>query len=103
MLKVFQQASNLLSLDSDSIKNRSSNSIHSKQSIISNLMIPSNPQAFYTDFGYLLHPKTREPVQELTPYQYQIWNDSKTKYRLVVKSQKVGLSTSALLEDFQKA
>ena len=38
----------------------------------------------------------------LTTYQRDIWND-KNKYRLVIKSQKVGLTTSALLEDFQKA
>ena len=56
------------------------------------------------DFGYLLHPKTGEYVTELTDYQYRIWkNENKAKYRVVIKSQKVGISTSALLEDFQIA
>ncbi|MDR4510132.1 MAG: hypothetical protein MRJ93_00305 [Nitrososphaeraceae archaeon] len=99
MLKAYQRLNNLLSLDT--VKDRD-NAKDSKQSLISNINIPLDPQEFYTDFGYLLHPKTGEPVPELTPYQYDIWND-KTKYRLVVKSQKVGLSISALLEDFQKA
>ena len=48
------------------------------------------------DFGYLLHPKTGEYVTELTDYQYRIWkNENKAKYRVVIKSQKVGISTSA--------
>ena len=98
MLKAYQRLNNLLSLDT--VKDRDTKD--SKQSLISNINIPLDPQQFYEDFGYLLHPKTGEPVPELTPYQYDIWND-KTKYRLCVKSQKVGLSTSALLECFQKA
>jgi len=64
--------------------------------------IPHKAQNFYHDFGLLVHPSTGLPVQQLTQYQQQIW-DSTAKYRLVVKSQKVGLSTSALLEDFQRA
>jgi len=64
--------------------------------------IPLEAQAFYTDFGLLTHPATRRPAPNLTPYQREIWND-RNKYRLVVKSQKVGLTTSALLEDFQRS
>lgn len=99
MLKAYQRLNNLLSLDA--VKDRDS-AKDKQQQLISNISIPADPQQFYEDFGYLLHPKTGEPVPELTPYQYDIWADT-TKYRLVVKSQKVGLSTSALLEDFQKA
>ena len=67
-----------------------------------NLNIPLDPQEFYQDFGYLLHPKTGEYVQHLTDYQYNIWNDKyNSKYRLILKSQKVGITTSTLLEDFQ--
>ena len=67
-----------------------------------NIKIPLDPQEFYNDFGYLLHPKSGEYVTELTDYQYQIWNDKyNSKYRLVLKSQKVGITTSVLLEDFQ--
>jgi hypothetical protein len=66
--------------------------------------VPSDPQKFYQDFGYLLHPKTNEPITKLTPYQYNIWKDGQIyKYRLTIKSQKVGLTTSSLLEDFQKS
>jgi len=66
--------------------------------------IPEDPQLFYQDFGYLLHPKTGEPVHQLTDYQYKIWNDKyHSKYRLVLKSQKVGITTSVLLENFQDA
>ena len=63
-------------------------------------IIPQDPQLFYEDFGYLLHPKTGLPVEQLTDYQYKIWNDNKSKYRLVLKSQKVGITTSVLLENF---
>jgi len=66
--------------------------------------IPLDPQQFYEDFGYLVHPKTGQDVLQLTPYQYEIWDaKNKNKYRLVVKSQKVGITTSVLLEDFQDA
>ncbi|HJT85420.1 MAG TPA: hypothetical protein VJ697_13150 [Nitrososphaeraceae archaeon] len=69
-----------------------------------NISIPLDPQEFYKDFGYLLHPKNGEPVQNLTDYQYNIWNDKyHSKYRLVLKSQKVGITTSTLLEDFHDA
>lgn len=64
--------------------------------------IPKDAETFYEDFGRLVHPKTGQPVKQLTDYQLKIWNDP-SKYRLVIKSQKVGLSTSALLEDFQRA
>lgn len=66
--------------------------------------IPLDPQEFYQDFGLLRHPKTNKPVTKLTSYQYNIWkNGQNYKYRLTIKSQKVGITTSSLLEDFQKA
>ncbi len=69
-----------------------------------NIKIPLDPQEFYKDYGLLLHPKSGEYVEKLTDYQYKIWkNENNAKYRVVIKSQKVGISTSALLEDFQKA
>ena len=98
MLKCFNQASNILLSDIKDIRDKSEKDIKS----FSNLSIPLDPQEFYQDFGYLLHPKTGEPVSNLTNYQYQIWNDKyHSKYRLVLKSQKVGITTSTLLEDFQ--
>ncbi len=66
--------------------------------------IPEDPYEFYEDFGYLKHPKTGEPVEHLTPYQYNIWNTSnKIKTTIVVKPQKSGVTTSCLLQDFQTA
>lgn len=65
--------------------------------------IPKDPQKFYEDFGLLKHPETNNLCPKLTPYQYDIWKDSfYHKYRLTIKSQKVGLTTSSLMEDFQK-
>lgn len=69
-----------------------------------NFRIPKDPQKFYEDFGLLRHPETNKPCPKLTAYQYEIWKDSFCrKYRLTIKSQKVGLTTSSLMEDFQKA
>jgi hypothetical protein len=66
--------------------------------------IPTDPQKFYEDFGLFEHPLTRKPVKKLTSYQLATWKDSfHYRYRLVVKSQKVGITTSSLLEDFQHA
>ena len=102
MLKCFNQASNLLSLSSlNDERDKKSNNNNNN---LNNIQIPLDPQEFYKDFGYLLHPKTGEYVTELTDYQYNIWNDKYThKYRLILKSQKVGITTSVLLEDFQDA
>jgi hypothetical protein len=101
MLKCFNQASNLLLSD---IKDNRDNNNNKDNKQISNISILLDPQEFYNDFGYLLHPKTGEYVIELTDYQYKIWkNENNAKYRVVIKSQKVGISTSALLEDFQKS
>jgi len=66
--------------------------------------IPLDPDEFYQDFGLLEHPLTKLPVQHLTAYQYAVWKDGfRHKYREVIKSQKVGITTSSLIEDFQKA
>lgn len=66
--------------------------------------IKLDPQEFYEDFGLLIHPKTGKPSPKLTPYQYDVWKAGRYhKYRLAVKSQKIGLTTSVLLEDFQHA
>jgi len=64
--------------------------------------IPTDPEEFYKDFGYLEHPRTRQPIEKLTPYQLKIWN-SKAKTTIVVKPQKTGVTTSCLLQDFQTA
>lgn len=71
---------------------------------LSSIEVPRDPQAFYEDMGLLEHPATRQPVKKLTFYQKNVWNDSfRYRYRLTLKSQKVGITTTALMEDFQKA
>ena len=65
--------------------------------------VQADPQLFYQDLGLLEHPDTREPVEKLTPYQISVWKDGyRYKRRLVIKSQKTGITTSTLMEDFQK-
>src|SRR5688500_9701909 len=67
------------------------------------LEVPLDPETFYKKFGIIRHPDTRKLVEQLTPYQYDVWLLMlKYKYLLVIKSQKVGLSTSALIADFQR-
>ena len=65
--------------------------------------IPDDPQEFYQDLGLITHPNTGKPVPQLTEYQKEVWKAKNHKYRLVVKSQKVGLSTSVLIEVLQHA
>ena len=66
--------------------------------------IPLNPQSFYQDLGLLRHPQTGEPVPKMTSYQEDVWRAGQFhKYRLVIKSQKIGLTTSVLDEVFQHA
>lgn len=72
------------------------------QLIIKNM--PRDPNQFYQDLGLLQHPDTGKPVPRLTAYQTKVWKDGfYYKYRLTIKSQKVGISTSSLMEDFQIA
>ena len=78
--------------------------ISSKDDQFLDFPIPENCTDFYNDFGYLTHPKTGEPVEKLADYQIKIWDDRlSSKYRLILKSQKVGITTSVLMEDFQDA
>jgi len=65
--------------------------------------VPTDPTEFYNDFGLLRHDRTGLPVKKLAAYQKMFWEWlSMYRYRLAVKSQKVGLSTSVLMEDFQQ-
>lgn len=63
--------------------------------------IPETAREFYHDFGRLRHQTTNEIIQDLAPYQYNIW-DCPAKTVLVDKCQKSGLTTSELLHDFQQ-
>lgn len=65
--------------------------------------VPIDPQQFYQNIGLLEHPHTRQPVKKLTSYQLEAWRDAfRYRYRLVVKSQKIGMTTTSLMEDFQR-
>jgi hypothetical protein len=65
-------------------------------------VIPLEPAQFYDQLGHLKHPRTGEEVKELTDYQVSVWKAlQKLKRVLVVKSNKIGLSTSTLMADFQ--
>lgn len=69
------------------------------------VIIPRDPQEFYTDFGFLTHPRLKDEngqpvvVEKLAPYQLEFW--SYQSNALAIKSQKIGLTTTSLLEDFQ--
>jgi hypothetical protein len=79
--------------DSDSIQD------HSLLELVKS--IPRDPQDFYQDFGVLYHPRTGKPVPKLAPYQIELWKRGFSyKYRIVIKSNKIGLTTSSLLELF---
>lgn len=69
--------------------------------------IPRDAQLFYEDFGFLDHPYIRDPkthrpipVTKLAPYQIEFWNSKQNT--LAIKANKMGLTTSGLIEDFQK-
>lgn len=66
--------------------------------------IPTNLNEFYNNVGYFINQKTNEYVLQLAPHQIQCWDDRESsKYRLYLKSQKIGLSTMILLEDLHIA
>ncbi|MEM3160129.1 MAG: hypothetical protein QXJ74_05030 [Nitrososphaera sp.] len=71
---------------------------------LAGVQIPLEPGSFYADLGYLPHPRTRKPVLHLAPYQIETWKALLDCGRvLVIKSNKIGLSTSTLMADFQLA
>lgn len=61
--------------------------------------IPTGAIEFYNDFGPFIHSKTGKAVVQPTTYQIQEWDDP-SKYKLIIKSQKVGLSSWELRHDF---
>lgn len=66
--------------------------------------ISDNLDEFYNKVGYFINQKTNDYVTVLAPHQIQTWADRWiSKYRLYLKSQKIGLSTMILLEDLHIA
>jgi hypothetical protein len=65
-------------------------------------VVYTDPHLFYQSFGYLTHPFTKQKVEHLAPYQYESWRDIiDYKYNIFIKSNKIGLSTLALMALFQ--
>jgi len=70
-----------------------------------NVVVPLDPEEFYKDFGFLTHPRLKDEngqpvvVEKLAPYQREFW--AYKGNALAIKSQKIGLTTTSLLEDFQ--
>src|ERR1044071_284854 len=65
-------------------------------------VVYTDPRLFYQSFGYLIHPFTKKLVKELAPYQWEAWRDIiDYKYNIFIKSNKIGLSTLALIALFQ--
>lgn len=66
--------------------------------------IPTDPKDFYQYIGYpILDPKG-ERVKNLADYQWEVWYSLfDHRYTCVVKSQKVGITTTVLLADLQLA
>jgi hypothetical protein len=65
-------------------------------------VVYKDPHLFYLSFGPLIHPFTKKKVMELTPYQYEFWNDIiKYPYNIAIKSNKIGLSTTCLIALYQ--
>jgi len=72
--------------------------------LVSADQIPDDHYEFYKNVGHFINQKTNEYVTELAPHQIQTWADRWiSKYRLYLKSQKIGLSTMILLEDLHIA
>jgi hypothetical protein len=66
--------------------------------------IPLEPQAFFSDFSTINHPRTGEKVKELTQYQQEVWKAIFTHNKvLCIKGQKIGLSSALLMAAFQLA
>jgi terminase large subunit-like protein len=59
-------------------------------------LVPTDPHKFYELLGPIYHPRTKKPVLKLAPYQIKGWKLQLKHDLLVIKSNKVGYSTSAL-------
>jgi len=72
--------------------------------LVSADQIPDDHYEFYKNVGFFVNQKTNEYVTVLADHQIQTWADRwVSRYRLYLKSQKIGLSTMILLEDLHIA
>lgn len=66
--------------------------------------VPTDPQEFYWDMGCPILDRNGNSVLNLADYQWEVWNSVfDHRYSIVVKSQKVGITTTVLLADLQLA
>jgi len=63
--------------------------------------IPTTSREFYQDFGPIRHQATNEIIDDLAPYQHEIY-DCPALTVLVDKCQKSGVTTWELAHDFQE-
>ncbi len=59
-------------------------------------IVPKDPHQFYLWLGKIIHPLTKKEVDSYTTYQLKGWNIQLHTDLLVVKSNKVGYSSSSL-------
>ena len=65
-------------------------------------IVPRDPHAFYDMVGHLYHDNTKKEVKRLADFQYDFWNSVlDNQYNIAIKSNKIGLSTVALMALFQ--
>ena len=65
-------------------------------------IVPRDPQKFYDMMGHLYHDNTKKEVVRLADFQYDFWNSIlDNQYNIAIKSNKIGLSTVALMALFQ--
>ena len=66
--------------------------------------VPEDPKEFFAEIGPVIQRADGSPVTDLADYQWDVWYSIfDHKYTVVVKSQKVGISTVVLLASFQLA
>lgn len=59
-------------------------------------IVPTDPRTFYKLIGPLYHPRTKEPVLDLAPYQWKGWEIALIHDLMCIKSNKCGYSTTML-------
>lgn len=67
-----------------------------------NDIVPRDPHKFYDMIGHLFHDNTKKEVKRLADFQIDFWNSIlDNQYNIAIKSNKIGLSTVALMALFQ--
>jgi hypothetical protein len=65
-------------------------------------VVPRDPNQFYDMIGHLHHDNTKKEVKRLADFQIDFWQSVlDNQYNIAIKSNKIGLSTVALMALFQ--